>query len=146
MTENHKQARRVILLAEDDMEMRLLLSLTLQKEGYSVIECNDGVNLSAQLESLLNGEIDVEYDLIVTDIRMPGVSGLEVVQGLAGLPGCPLIILITAFGNPETHEPAHQLGVAAVLDKPFEIEDFTKLVHDVLMMPKKEKQFIEERR
>jgi len=146
MTENHKQARRVVLLAEDDMEMRLLLSLTLQKEGYSVIECKDGLNLSAQLESLLNGEIDVEYDLIVTDIRMPGVSGLEVVQGLAGLPGCPPMILITAFGDAETHERGHQLGVAAVLDKPFEIEDFISVVHDVLIVPEKEKQFIEERR
>jgi len=119
------------------MEMRLLLSLTLQKEGCSVIECKDGVDLSAQLESLLIGEIGVEYDLIVTDVRMPGVSGLEVVQSLAGLPGCPPMILITAFGDAETHERAHQLGVAVVLDKPFEIEDFTRVVHDVLMVTEK---------
>jgi CheY-like chemotaxis protein len=100
-----------------------------------VIECKDGACLSAQLAPLLNGEIDVEYDLIVTDIRMPGVTGMEVVEGLAGLPGCPPMILITAFGDAETHERAHQLGVAAVLDKPFEIEDFTRVVHDVLMVP-----------
>jgi CheY-like chemotaxis protein len=145
MTENYKQARRVVLLAEDDMEMRLLLSLTLQKEGCSVIECKDGVDLLAQIGPLLKGENEVEYDLIVTDIRMPGVSGLEVVEGLAGLPGGPPVILITAFGDVETHDHARQLGVAAVLDKPFEIEDFIKAVHDVLMVPEK-KQFAEESR
>jgi CheY-like chemotaxis protein len=135
MTENYKQARRVVLLAEDDMEMRLLLSLTLQKEGCSVIECKDGVDLLAQIEPLLNGENEVEYDLIVSDIRMPGVSGLEVVQGLADLPGCPPVILITAFGDAAIHERARQLGVAAVLDKPFEIEEFITVAHDVLMVP-----------
>ncbi len=135
MTGNNKQSLRVVLLAEDDMEMRLLLSLALQKEGCSVIECKDGVNLAAQLEPVLNGEIEVEYDLIITDIRMPGVSGLEAVQGLACLPGCPPMILITAFGDAETHERARQVGVAAVLDKPFEIEDFIRVVRDVLMVP-----------
>jgi CheY-like chemotaxis protein len=135
MTENFQHSRRVVLLAEDDMEMRLLLSLALQKEGCSVIECKDGLNLSAQLEPLLNGKNEVEYDLIVTDIRMPGVSGLEVVQDLTGLPGCPPMVLITAFGDAETHERGRQLGVAAVLDKPFEIEDFISVVHDALMVP-----------
>jgi CheY-like chemotaxis protein len=146
MTENYKQARRVVLLAEDDMEMRLLLSLALQKEGCSVIECKDGVNLSAQIKPLANCEPDVEYDLIITDMRMPGVSGLEVVQGIADLPGCPPMILITAFGDVETHARASQLGVNAVLDKPFEIEDFIKVVHAVLMAPEKKRQYLEESR
>jgi CheY-like chemotaxis protein len=135
MTEKFEQGRRVVLLAEDDLEMRLLLSLALQKDGWSVIECKDGMNLLAQLGPLLNGQNEVECDLIITDIRMPGVTGMEVVEGLAGLPGCPPVILITAFGDAETHERARQLGVAAVLDKPFEIEEFIRVVHDVLMAP-----------
>jgi CheY-like chemotaxis protein len=135
MTEKFEQGRRVVLLAEDDLEMRLLLSLALQKDGWSVIECKDGMNLLAQLGPLLNGQNEVECDLIITDIRMPGVTGMEVVEGLAGLPGCPPVILTTAFGDAETHERARQLGVAAVLDKPFEIEEFIRVVHDVLMAP-----------
>ena len=135
MDEKFGQGRRVALLAEDDMEMRLLLSLSLQNDGWSVIECNDGMGLLAQIAPLLDGEKEVAYDLIITDIRMPGVTGMEVVEGLAEMPGCPPMILITAFGDVETHEHARQLGVAAVLDKPFEIDAFIRAAHDALAAP-----------
>jgi CheY-like chemotaxis protein len=132
MSGKTKKGCRVVLLAEDDVEMRLLLSLALQKEGCSVIECKDGMDLLSKVEPLLNRKKEVDYDLIVTDIRMPGVSGMEVVEGLAGLQVCPPIVLITAFGDAQTHEQGRQLGVAAVLDKPFEIGDFIRVIDDVL--------------
>ena len=133
MTEKFQQGRRAVLLAEDDMEMRLMLSLTLQREGWSVIECKDGAELQTQVEPLLQGEEGVEYDLIVTDIRMPGATGMEIVEGIAGLPGCPPIILITAFGDAGTHARARELGVAAILDKPFEMQVFIGAVRDALV-------------
>jgi CheY-like chemotaxis protein len=135
MVERFEHVRGVVLLAEDDREMRLLLSLALQKDGWSVIECEDGVHLLAQLDPLLNGENEVRYDLIVTDFRMPGVTGIGIVERLAGLPGCPPMILITAFGDAETHERAQRLGIAATLDKPFELEEFLNMVHVVMMAP-----------
>ena len=64
----------------------------------------------------------MEYDLIISDIRMPGVTGLEVLEGASQTDGFPPMILITAFGNEETHEQAERLGAVAFLDKPFEIE------------------------
>jgi len=133
MTDTYPIGRRAVLLAEDDMEMRLMLSLTLQRERWTVIECKHGVDLLTHVEPLLNGEAGVEYDLIVTDIRMPGITGMEVAKGIAGLPGCPPIILITAFGDEKTHEQARELGVAAILDKPFDMQDFTGAVHDAMM-------------
>jgi CheY-like chemotaxis protein len=133
MTEKSEHIRRVVLLAEDDMEMRLLLSLALQKEGCSVIECRDGMHLLTQIEPSLNVENEVKHDLIVTDVRMPGMTGMQVVEGLTSLPGRPPVILITAFGEAETHRRAQQLGVAAVLDKPFEIEEFITVVREVLV-------------
>jgi CheY-like chemotaxis protein len=90
------------------------------------------MDLLSKVEPLLNRKKEVDYDLIVTDIRMPGVSGMEVVEGLAGFQGCPSIVLITAFGDAETHEQARQLGVTAVLDKPFEIGDFIRVIDNVL--------------
>lgn len=135
MDEKFEQGRRVALLAEDDMEMRLMLSLSLQNDGWSVVECKDGMELLAQIAPLLDGENQAEYDLIVTDIRMPGVTGMEVVEGLADVPECPPMIVITAFGDVETHEHARQLGVAAVLDKPFEIDAFIRAAHDALAAP-----------
>ena len=132
VTEKFKQSRRVVLLAEDDMEMRLMLSLTLQGEGWSVIECKDGADFLSQVEPLLQGEEGVEYDLIVTALRMPGATVVAVIEGIAGLPGCPPIILITAFGDADAHARARELGAAVILDKPFDMHVFTGAVYDAL--------------
>jgi demethylmenaquinone methyltransferase/2-methoxy-6-polyprenyl-1,4-benzoquinol methylase len=59
---------------------------------------------------------------------MPGVFGLSVVEGARDRPGFPPTILITAFGDEETHETASQCGVVAVFDKPFEINDLLEKV------------------
>jgi CheY-like chemotaxis protein len=131
MTDKLAEGRRVALLAEDDREMRLLLSLTFHRNGWNVIECMDGIELMARLAPLLEGENAAVCDLIITDIRMPGMTGMEVVEKLARIQGCPPVIMITAFGNAETHELARQLGVAAILDKPFEIEDLIKTADDL---------------
>jgi CheY-like chemotaxis protein len=133
MADTFQKSRRAVLLAEDDMEMRVMLSLVLQRERWSVIECKHGVDLLTHVAPLLNGEEGVEYDLIVTDVRMPGVTGMEVVKDIAGLPGCPPIILITAFGDAEIHERASELGVVAILDKPFDMQDFKGAVHNAMI-------------
>lgn len=117
-----KKAPR-LLLAEDDFDMRTLLAWSFRRTGYEVVECPDGVRL---LDFLFSSDPPVnsgDFDLIVSDIRMPGVTGLEVLEGTHELKGFPPMILITAFGDRETHEKARRLGAAAILDKPFEIED-----------------------
>ena len=115
----------VILLAEDDREMRVLLAQALRTAGYEVVECPDGWNLLEHLGSfaLSDSRIHEEADLVISDIRMPGVTGLEILEGLQQTDGFPPIILITAFGDEMTHIKAEKFGVAAMFDKPFEIDD-----------------------
>ena len=127
-----RAAPRRILLAEDDGAMRAMLCAALSKEGYVITECPDGVQLLLHLTPLLGSAGPVDFDLIISDIRMPGLTGLEVLEGLASREGSPPVVLITAFGNRETHEAASQCGVAAMLDKPFEIEDLLAAVSRVL--------------
>ena len=119
---------RHVLLAEDDDEMRALLVMAFLREGYHVTECLHGVDLLGHLESFLcpqdmPPEQWEDFDLIVSDIRMPGVTALEVIEGVQQYGGLPPIILITAFGDRDTHMRAHELGVATVFDKPFEFDD-----------------------
>ena len=114
-----------VLLAEDDRELRRLLAGVLRKQGYFVKEAGTGFELLEHLGSLIRQ--NTAFDLIVTDIRMPGVTGLSVVEGLRnghtrGRCGTP-VILITAFGDEDTHAEARRLG-AVILDKPFDLEDF----------------------
>jgi len=124
---------KYILLAEDDDEMRTLLSLVLFQAGYKVVECPDGWSLLERLEShILPGVKHEDVDLVISDIRMPGVTGLEILRGLPKGEGYPPIILITAFGDEKTHHKAEQFGVAAIFDKPFEMDDLLSKVREII--------------
>jgi len=122
-----------VLLAEDDDEMRTLLAWWLRKDGYEVTECDHGIDLINRIDPLDAWEESEEFNLIISDIRMPGISALEVLEDVrhSGTE-CPPVILITAFGDKETHQKAHQLGAAAVFDKPFDFNELLAKVHELV--------------
>jgi CheY-like chemotaxis protein len=117
-----------ILLAEDDLEMRRLLSSALRKDGYEVIEARSGAELLTTLAEFLRHPTTRPYDLIISDQRMPGLTGLEVLEGLEDEDWLPPFILITAFGSRELETDALCAGAARVLDKPFDVDDLRKAV------------------
>jgi DNA-binding response OmpR family regulator len=127
-------SRYTVLLAEDDYEMRTLLAMALRKAGYEVVECSDGIGMLTYLAAfLLPNEFAREpVDLIISDIRMPGASGMEVLEGKPEKRDFPPMILITAFGDAETHALANQFGAAAIFDKPFDVDVLLAKVEDVL--------------
>lgn len=112
-----------VLLAEDDHEMRALVAETLRRDGYDVIELESGLELRQWLERKLELHPEELPDLVVTDIRMPGASGLEVLHWLRGREWCLPVIVITAFGDTDAHEEALRLGAVTLLDKPFDMDD-----------------------
>ena len=131
MTERmYDQAK--ILLAEDDEEMRKTLSSVLRAHGYLVVECWDGIDLVRMYGTSRTQSHEPAYSLVISDIRMPGVSGLEFLEGISGTTNSPPVIIITAFGDDETHIKAREFGAAAVLDKPFEIDTLLKVVRDTM--------------
>jgi len=122
-----------ILLAEDDDEMRAMLASMLRRYDYEVIEASDGLSLITQLEAEAAGRnTGPLIELVISDVRMPGRSGLEVLEGLRAQHRNMPFILITAFGDPETHAAARRLGAIAVLDKPFELDHLRALVCNLL--------------
>jgi DNA-binding response OmpR family regulator len=121
-----------ILLAEDDDELRKLLTWSLHKEGYRVTKCADGIDQLNHLEGYLFLGETSGFDLIISDIRMPGITGIEILEGLHSHDNFPPMILITAFGDEETHAQADRLGAAAIFDKPFDIEDLLAKVGEIL--------------
>jgi len=125
-----------ILLAEDDDEMRNLLAESLHGEGYDIVECPNGLGLLMSLRDYIvppSGSPKKEFDLVISDIRMPGVTGLEILEGLHHVGDCPPIILITAFGDSATHQRAEQCGVAAMFDKPFDMNELLGKVQDIAL-------------
>lgn len=108
-----------ILLAEDDAAMRTLLVEALEEEGYEVVEAEDGYDL---LERIGDAWLSDGYDLVLSDIRMPGCSGLQALEALREQDWSTPILFMTAFGSPRAHGEAQRLG-AAILDKPFDVEE-----------------------
>ena len=116
-----------IIVAEDDSDLRELIARALERSGFRVIECANGADLLVQIEPFLSGEgLDVQG--VVTDIRMPGVTGLSVLEGIYALGGELPVFVMTAFGSPETHARATELGAVCVLDKPFDIAELVAIV------------------
>jgi len=116
-------AARRILLAEDDAPLRELIATALRADGYEVVEAGDGLELLAHVESALSAK-DHGFDawVIVADINMPGLTGLDVLAILRCAAVDAPVLLMTAFGDKETRLEAAELGAAAILDKPFDLE------------------------
>jgi len=120
---------KCVLLAEDDPYMRQLLASALRKDGYEVIEAKDGIECLGCMQSwVFDHAAPTLPDIIISDIRMPGWSGLEILQIARAKDPCVPVILITAFGAREIHNEAWRLGAAAVFDKPFDVDDLRELV------------------
>jgi DNA-binding response OmpR family regulator len=129
--DRHEPVR--ILVAEDDRDMLELLGSVLRQDGYEVIEIQHGAALLDLLDSFLLASGDARpADLIISDVRMPLLTGMELLAGLRGAAWSTPIILITAFGDPDLHDKAQRLGAAAVLDKPFDLDVLRTLVREQL--------------
>ena len=110
-----------ILLIEDDPSAAAALHRVLMDEGYSV-------DLEARGDTGLGQAQSTDFDLVITDLKLPGLNGLDLVRQLhAAKPRLP-IILITAHGTTETAIEATKLGAFDYLLKPFEMEELLDLV------------------
>lgn len=104
-------SRATILLADDEETLRENLAQVLAEEGFEVIACRDG---DRALKTLRSREIDA----IITDLRMPGVSGVDLIDHAAKrAPDAPVIV-ITAFGEVETAVEVMKKGACDYITKP----------------------------
>ena len=132
---NDDETPRTILVAEDDEGLRRLIARELRADGFQVIEARDGEELLDHLDSSAVADQPSPYlDLVITDLRMPGATGLEALT-LFGNASAPPIIVITAFGGRGIHQQAWLLGAAAVFDKPLDFDALRAEVHRQLRIP-----------
>jgi CheY-like chemotaxis protein len=121
-----------ILLADDDVVLRELVAAGLREDGYEVVESEDGGRLLVQVAGAYAGHgRDVVCDMIVSDIRMPVCSGVQILENLRKAHWETPVILMTGFGNEATRRHAESLR-AIVLDKPFDLDDLRRAVADLL--------------
>lgn len=124
-----------VLVAEDDAAMRRVVIESLSKDGYDLSEATDGGRLLVTLAREVIGRGgDARVDLLVSDVRMPICTGLQIVEQLRAAHCRIPIILMTAFGDEGTRRQARDLG-AVLLDKPFQMTALRAAVACLLGRP-----------
>ncbi len=119
-----------ILIIEDDEEMRSLLKDFLEEEGV----VTEGVGNGADAIRKLAKE---SFHLVITDIQMPGLTGLDLLPKIRKLQPQALILVITAFGNEEMHRRSMEGGATAYFEKPIHLRNFRALMHQLVSLQEK---------
>jgi CheY-like chemotaxis protein len=138
-TAGPSRARRpVVLVAEDDDQLRRLIVRKLRRRGCEILAARNGVELA---ELLVVRAIEAlgrhaPIGLVISDIRMPGRTGLEILDMVRGSELLVPVILITGFGDPATHAEAKRLGAMAVFDKPVDLDDLASAACAALGLPR----------
>ncbi len=127
--------RNRVLVADDSSELRAIVRDALERDGFEVVEAADGRELLRELGVGSPHPPDKEFDLVISDIRMPHMSGLDVLATLRSMHASMPVILITAFGDHETHARAFELGAVVTLDKPLSLLDLRDTVRKLLDPP-----------
>lgn len=119
-----------ILVADDDPAMRGMLAAALTRAGFIIDVVDSGDALLEQLRSPTDDS--VMPNLVISDIQMPGSSGLDVLSHIRReMPDLP-VLLITAFGDPVTHRRARALGAVELIDKPFDLAMLVRRAQEIL--------------
>jgi CheY-like chemotaxis protein len=117
-----------ILVAEDEPALLEIICDVLSEAGHSVLTARDGAEALEQLER-------APVDLLVTDIRMPRMDGIELLSQLHKLPQRPRVIVLTSDGAPETVLRAIREQALAYLTKPVQALRLVSTVEEVLKAP-----------
>ncbi|MEZ4272165.1 MAG: response regulator [Myxococcota bacterium] len=118
----------LVVVAEDDEELRKTISVGLKRRGYRVLEIADGESLG----KFLDDPGEPVPDLVISDIQMPGKTGMEALAALRESDWATPVILMTAFGDSDTKAQATRLGATATVDKPFRLSWLLDIVESFL--------------
>jgi len=125
-----------VIVAEDDPDVRRLVAVALRPFGYEIIEARTGAELLDVIgDSLLSDGEEGRPDVIISDIRMPGLTGLEILAGLRQVKWSTIFVLMTAFADRATREEAKRLGADAFFAKPFDIDDLMTAIVNMAPSP-----------
>jgi two-component system response regulator (stage 0 sporulation protein F) len=114
-----------VLIVEDDAVFRRGLARMFSNEECEVAQAGDG-------EEAIRFISQVVPDLVICDLRLPGIDGLDVFAHVKQSAARTRFILVTAYGSAELTEKAKVQGVDAVLEKPIELKELKKRCEDML--------------
>lgn len=110
-----------ILIVDDELSMREFLSILLEREGYST-------RLAENAEAALKLLESEDFALVISDVNMPGLDGVRLLERIKKLTPETAVLIITAFSTAEQAVEAMKLGAYDYIAKPFKVEEIKVLV------------------
>ena len=114
-----------IIVIDDEETMRDSCFQILTKEGFNVETAKDGNEGLAKIKK-------ESFDLVILDLKMPGLNGLDLIEQLKAVSPKTQTIVITAYSSPELEDEAHRLRAYRYLEKPFHIQELMCTVQEAL--------------
>jgi DNA-binding NtrC family response regulator len=119
-------AKRLLIVDDEEtLTFSLYQSFIISDKDYEVVTANSG---EEALEKIKEGA----FDLVLTDIFMPGISGFDLLETIKKEHPDTHVIVMTAYGSDDKKEEAMRLGAKDYFEKPFEMKDVKNLVMDIL--------------
>lgn len=117
-----------ILVVDDELSMREFLKILLEKEGFEVDTAPSAEDALKQFEKK-------KYNLVISDIKMPGIGGLNLLEKLKATDPDIQVILITAFASPENAVLAMKSGAFDYITKPFKVDEMLSIIKSAISSP-----------
>ncbi|WP_062308546.1 response regulator [Alicyclobacillus sendaiensis] len=114
-----------VLVVDDQFGIRVLLHEVLQREGYEVFQASNGPSALSIVER-------EQPDLVLLDMKIPGMDGLEILRNLRKLGVDAKVIMMTAYGELDLIHEALEMGAVAHFTKPFDIDELRRAVREHL--------------
>jgi two-component system chemotaxis response regulator CheY len=118
---------KVILTADDSASMRQMISFTLRKAGYEIVEAVDGKDALSKIES-------TTVNMLITDLNMPNIDGIELIKQVRNRPQCRFIpiIMLTTESAADKKQAGKAAGATGWIVKPFSPDQLLAVVKKVL--------------
>jgi CheY-like chemotaxis protein len=118
-----------VLVVDDEPQVVWVLEFSLQGEGYETFTAHDGFEALDQIRRH-------KPDLMVLDVMMPRMDGWSVLEALSELPAAlrPRVVMVTALASPTDRARAEQLGAAAYVPKPFDMDHLVGVLQGCLAL------------
>lgn len=114
-----------LLIVDDQKGIRTLLTEVFEASGHATNACGTGLQALETIPAF-------QPDLVIMDVKMPGMSGIDVLKRLRELAHPCQVILMTAYGEQHYVDQASDLGVARFITKPFDLNELKKQVEALL--------------
>ena len=115
-----------IMIIEDDEEMRSLLKDFFEEEGFETDSVSNGVDALRMLSK-------DHFDLVITDIRMPGLTGLDILPRIRSLKPETPIIVMTAYGSDDVRRRSFERGATIYLEKPIHLSELRTVIREMVL-------------